>query len=351
MNTNTSLRECGERLLPWVAYGDSVGLPYETMNAQAIAAHMRKREAQGVDPHSLQSTNRNPYIEWQPVGAWSDDTILSQAVAAAIIKTDGSSDVLLDAVAEEHVTAYRQYIKTSGPRKYGFGGSTSRSMQRLDQGGHWSEVGEKAGRGNGVLMKLAPLAYFHVISNVLSADSDKVVEQFARMTHDNAFSAMTARVHHDVLGWLLEDDSNARHLLLDAATEMAEMAEESYVGMDQTLTKPRLSRRLGGMAVKYSRGRLDAREVIRHNPRGGFDSVGTLGRAYGAYALKGSFPENVWQAVELGGDTDSIASIVAAMSALSPSIDYKEPNDIGLLRGISTLHETSASLGNLTLPR
>ncbi len=336
-----ALQECGERLLPWIAYGDSAGLPYETMKAGAIAEHMRERVANGEDPHSLQPTTKNPYIDRQPTGGWSDDTILSLAVTKAIIQTQKHGGDVLDAVAVEHITAYGRYAEAFGPQKFGFGRSTIRSMERLASGRHWSESGEEGGLGNGVLMKLAPLAYFHAVSNLPSAESDKVVEQFARMTHDNAFSAMTARVHHDVLGWLLEGDANSRQMLLDAAVEIAKMAEYAYVGMDQTLKEPILSRRLGRMALKSNFGVLDAREVIRHNPKGGFDSIGTLGRAYGAFVLKASFPENVWQAVELGGDTDSIASIVAGMNALYPLTDLKEPSDIEQLRDINDLRNIS----------
>jgi ADP-ribosylglycohydrolase len=37
--------------------------------------------------------------------------------------------------------------------------------------------------------------------------------------------------------------------------------------------------------------------------------------AYGSFLLEDQFPQSVFRAVELGGDSDSIGSIVATMSA------------------------------------
>lgn len=341
------LRECGERLLPAIAYGDSAGLPYETMDANQVRKHMRLRMLNREDPYTLRPTELNPYIDPQPVGGWSDDTILSVAVARGII--DNPVDPI-EPIAVRHVEAYRKYAEAYGPRKFGFGRSTSRAMRRLAKGEDYRKTGEPEGQGNGVLMKMAPLAYLQSARNTPEQVARKQTEALARITHNNAMAVATAQVHRNVLDWLLtEAADDAPKYVLDVALDAAEKVEDDYLGADTTLYQPQISSIFKRMLKKKAGNILNPQAISEINPKGGFHCTTTLGRAYGAFALKGSFPDNMWQAVRLGGDTDSIASIVAGMSALYPNGEFTEPADINKIRDIKSLRQTSKRLAEVAL--
>ncbi|WP_395820342.1 ADP-ribosylglycohydrolase family protein [Archangium minus] len=79
--------------------------------------------------------------------------------------------------------------------------------------------------------------------------------------------------------------------------------------------EPVTSRILGPIAAAIESNTLAREGILAASPRGGFYAPETLVMAYGSFLLEDRFPESVFRAVELGGDSDSIGSIVATMSA------------------------------------
>jgi ADP-ribosylglycohydrolase len=65
--------------------------------------------------------------------------------------------------------------------------------------------------------------------------------------------------------------------------------------------------------------------------------------AYGAFSRQSHFPSCVYEAVSYGGDTDSIASIVAAMSVIS-SGEMERPHDLDVLEEKERLRTVGRNL-------
>lgn len=319
------LEAVGQNLLLAVGYGDSLGLPVETKRAPEI------RDTYGEIRSLLPIVN--PYFGEAPAGTWSDDTELSLATAEALIK---AGDFSMDSVAENHVLAMEQTPTRSvdgKPLARGWGKGTWESVQRLKEGTHtWRNSGNPDSEGNGVLMKLSPLALWQAVAKPQEANQQ--IESFATMTHANDLSVVTAMLHRDMLARLLEGSITPDYLV-EASAETALVYEKVYPG-----ARHETSTKLGALAAAK---KVDAAQITALAPRGGFWSPETLVMAYGAFVIESSFPECVYKAVSLGGDTDSVCSIVGAMSVMNEG-KMTPPEDIEVLNDKEHLSSVGAEL-------
>lgn len=103
-----------------------------------------------------------------PPGRYSDDTQvrsfdflserltrvqLSIAVIAALLKAEKFD---MQAMVESHVAAFDE-------RTNGWGGATKDAIKRLKEGVLPTQSGTKTAKGNGVLIKLAPLCFWYAL--------------------------------------------------------------------------------------------------------------------------------------------------------------------------------------------
>ncbi len=165
-----------------VAIGDQLGRCAEGMTPTQI------KNNYGVVTNYRCPANRH----WKNKKArvWTDDTQLTLATARAMINA-GKFD--MDAVAQEHIKAYDESVA-------GWGGSTREAVERIKNGVHWRKSGktEKTdrGHGNGVAMKIAPLAAFNFLLNPHSPFphlSSKDLINFTLMTH-HSFPAISGTI-------------------------------------------------------------------------------------------------------------------------------------------------------------
>lgn len=314
----------GSELLPAIAYGDAAGLPFETNTAEEIAqAYSRV--------YTLHPTSLSPlFANKEKPGGWSDDTQLSVAVSEALIAANGFD---IDAMAETHIKAYddtKDVYFHGRTRKQGWGKSTEGAIEALKNGTPPAESGVLDGAGNGVLMKLAPLAYWQTVRSISDDERAAQYDALTTMTHDSDTARLTTRVHGDVL----------KHLMTTAydKDEFLEMLRVS-VAHHQFETK-----QFGVLhdAVKYIDHPLSTEKILHHTDKKGFYAPQTLAMAYGAFVLHyGDFKNSVYEAVNLGGDTDSTAAVVAGMSTfknketLRMPLDYTHIEKLGELKTLS----------------
>ena len=303
-----------EALLPAIAYGDALGLPVEKKTREEIAEIYGKVT-------QLEDITSNPFLGEHPAGTTSDDTQLSVAVAESIISSYG---INMRDIASRHIKAFLE-------SDMGWGGSTRNSMKRLQEGMDFRRSGEPEGKGNGVLMKMAPLTAHIVRNSSLLGDRTEVLDMFTRMTHDNDLSVVTSLVHHEVCTGLLRGKLDHEEVPAYAAF-VARWAEKRYPG-----AASEVSRLLGNLA---SLGQIDPDAIVALAPRGGFYAPETLIMAYGSFALEPIFPASAVEAVNLGGDADSISSVVSAMSVMYQN-EVVMPADINKIKDLERLKKLS----------
>lgn len=328
-----SLRKIGEDLLPAIAYGDAAGLPVETKSHAEIAERFGSIR-------TLLPIHENPYFVGElGAGTWSDDTQLSLAVTHALVE----SEFDMKAIADEHAIAYHQtpwVQKDDGRRvKRGWGGSTTKAVERYMDGAPTMECGVEDAAGNGVIMKLAPLAYWLIAHDTPEREAYEMLDRFTSFTHDSTVARVATRVHYDVLQHLSPNGRTIKRLGRFAHARA--MLHEAFMREDSHAT----SRSLSYLTTIQP---IDTELILKQTDGKGFFVPQTLAMAYGAFVARGGmFSESVYEAVNLGGDTDSTASIVAAMSVFKWNGISQRPADFTTVQDHGYLSEVSRQLADL----
>jgi ADP-ribosylglycohydrolase len=336
MTYTNKLKHQGESLIPAIAYGDAAGLPVETRSAAYIEKHY------GTIDHLI-PTHENPFFlgEYSP-GLWSDDTQLSIAVARGLTNADGFD---IEALAETHVAAYDDTTNMQCEKdgkvvtvKRGWGGSTTAAMERLKDGVSPELSGTKDGSGNGILMKMAPLIYWQVARDTPREERYEQLDRLTNMTHDSDVARLCTRIHGDVLHYLLMQDYNK---------------DDFLALLDESITKHEFATGLPGAIrdlLGYLHGDMTKESILMRTDGKGFYAPQTLAMAYGSFVMyEGDFTSSVYEAVNLGGDTDSTASIVAAMANFKSREALVLPDDHKKLDQLAFLKKASQDLASTAL--
>jgi ADP-ribosylation/crystallin J1 len=317
-------------VLPAIAYGDAAGLPVEAMSAEQISENYGRIT-------ELQAPSDHPFFSGSARGTVSDDTQLSLAVAESLMRTGGFS---IESLADEHIAAYRQAPRTAEGVPCGWGGSTVKAVERMISGVPPRESGEKGKAGNGVVMKMAPLVVWQVLGEVDGRTRRGQYDLLTNMTHNSEIARICTRLHGEVLSALLEGrtvseaaDSFIRNLAVNNFSKESELLHRAVYNPCQTDEE---------LAERYAAGKSGTGY--------GFYVPETLAIAYDIFlGAGGDMQAAVYRAVNLGGDSDSTASIVVAMIACQSGGAYKEPPDMESVQGIEQLRTASTQLAEAAL--
>ena len=227
-----------------------------------------------------------------PPGTWSDDTSMTIATMTSIInkKTIDLKD-LMDEFSEWLFNAkYTQYNDT-----FDFGNTTFKALENYKQGISAEKCGGRSERdnGNGSLMRILPLAF---IENI----DDETVKIVSSLTHAHPRTTMTCVYYVELAKSMLKND-----LTVDEHIELAnEKIMEKYRHSDELKHFERIFKN------DFSKGIISSGYVINT-----IESV--------IYCLKTteSYKEAVLSAVNLGGDTDTIAAICGGLAGIYYGFD------------------------------
>lgn len=329
-NQTERIYQAARQILPAIAYGDAAGLPVEAMSAEQMSENYGRIT-------ELQAPSDHPFFPGSARGTVSDDTQLSLAVAESLIRTGGFS---LESLTDEHIAAYRQAPRTTEGAPCGWGGSTIKAVERMISGVPPRESGEKGKAGNGVVMKMAPLVVWQVLGEVDKRTRRGQYDLLTNMTHNSEIARICTRLHGEVLSALLEErtvseaaDSFIRNLAVNNFSKESELLYQAVHSPCQTDED---------LAERYAAGKSGTDY--------GFYVPETLAIAYDIFlGAGGDMQAAVYRAVNLGGDSDSTASIVAAMIACQSGGAYKEPPDMESVQGIEQLRTVSTQLAEAAL--
>lgn len=328
-NQTERIYQAARQILPAIAYGDAAGLPVEAMSAEQISENYGRIT-------ELQAPSDHPFFPGSARGTVSDDTQLSLAVARSLINNGFS----LESLADEHVAAYRQAPRAAEGVPCGWGGSTVRAVERMISGVSPRESGEKDKAGNGVVMKMAPLVVWQVLGEVDGRTRRGQYDLLTNMTHNSEIARICTRLHGEVLSALLEGrtvseaaDRFIQTLAVNDFSKESELLYQAVYNPCQTDEE---------LVERYAAGKSGTDY--------GFYVPETLAIAYDTFlGAGGDMSAAVYRAVNLGGDSDSTASIVAAMIACQSGGAYKEPPDMESVQGIEQLRTVSAQLAEAAL--
>jgi len=280
-----------------VAIGDALGMPVESKSAEEIkSSYGRITEYHAAKGHK--------YVNKCNAGTWTDDTQLTLGILRAITKT---RCVDMGAIAKAHVDAYNDWTS-------GWGATTRDSVRRLKEGSHWSESATGFGLGNGVAMKISPLAI------CAYQQFDKDYEQY-KVTLD-AIGTVCLMTHQTRLA-LQSGYAQAFALayLFDACVDPKDFSEQLFIdslmlaadkGKTQEVDLPTMLPEDHDLVNRFSR-LGSVQDPIEEFGGGSAYCYNSLPFTYHFFLQNPFTIDSLYDCVSAGGDADTNGSMLASL--------------------------------------
>jgi ADP-ribosyl-[dinitrogen reductase] hydrolase len=303
-----------------VAVGDALGMPVETMTREEI---LQATDGKGVCGliKPVQQRIRGT-MDLKP-GTTTDDTQLTFAVAQSLIQCRTFN--IIDQANE--------LIIELDHSDFGWGRSTKKSAQAvkeyLDSCGIGLSADKMPGRhpeipapppakpgdgcGNGVAMKVAPLAVFRALTGGLPEPFLSDVMALGLMTHGDPRASFTAAALGAAVAAVADrtrplDKDSAMPLIRKAVTRTLKILEFRYQFF-RDMPDDRVSKRFEALWES-----LDSERSLRLRIGNGCFALESVPFSIGVFLRHpADFQKGVLEAVNAGGDTDSTASMVGAL--------------------------------------
>jgi ADP-ribosylglycohydrolase len=283
------------------AIGDSLGMAVETFSRERIAKEYG-RVTQYFEPKG------HKWFDGQPAGMITDDTVLTLAVAEAMME----SPLDMDAQVNHHIAAMR--LGTMG-----WGRSTKQSIRKLANGASWLNSGSDTGVGNGIAMKIAPLGLYCACGgpghDPSLGEFDRIMvfaAELATMTHNTSiavssgFAMMIAVFEAFTASPYFSSEHMTKERFIELIVAISKTGEKV---LPETLNEDRLTERLR-LLHKYEE--YDTDRMVDEFGGGScycYNSVPfTL-----MHFVRDQSINSLYDVVSAGGDTDSNGSMVGAL--------------------------------------
>ena len=320
--SNPVLRDKIKGMILGVAIGDALGMPVEGHTADEAEAFFDHYSENKENPQSTYRVNRNHHwFKTRESGTWTDDTQLTLATAEGIISALSSNKTscegIMDCIAQAHVDSLDRF------GNLGLGSTTREAIEALKSGVSWessASIGRKLGYGNGVVMKISPIA---ALLSTTRAGGIALIEKLTNMSHKREVSVSASYAMAEALNYCLKTNYS-EFLVTDF---IKGIVSASLAGWDninaryQCLLMSRLVE-LGNYSA-YNRYR-----IIEEFGEGRVPVYDSLPFSL-MFFVKGmaSYPfDTIMDCIKAGGDTDSNGSMVASLfGALLGSKIWTEP--------------------------
>ncbi len=295
------------------AVGDALGVPVE----------FSSREERDADPVAEM---RSGGCWEQPAGTWSDDTSLTLATMESIARLGGFIDYT--DIMGNFLRWYREDAFTATGKRFDVGGTTQKAIERYEReclDGYASPVecggDDERDNGNGSLMRILPIAAYQSYKegNYFCCNGAALVfHNASRLTHAHPRSQVACSIYSMIASELLHGASSLqegiglglRQALIyycDVLRPPEFRSTNRLLSLQQEAkeTYRRLWR-------QFMTGTLPTREEIRSTPY----VVDTLEAALWCLLTTTSYREAVLAAVNLGGDTDTVAAVTGGLAGI-----------------------------------
>ncbi|BDS11562.1 ADP-ribosylglycohydrolase family protein [Aureispira anguillae] len=268
-----------------LAIGDALGLPVEFIERKYLKENPVK------DFTEFGTHN-------QPKGTWSDDSSLTFCLAQTL--TNGYH---LKEIAASFVCWYNENYWTARGHVFDIGASTSKAIQNIIKGIPLSKVGGASERdnGNGSLMRILPLCFY--LKDFEIEKRFAVIKEVSSITHAHSRSILCCFIYIEICIQILKGESK-RNAYYEAVAIV-----NDYCANHNQLKKEcfHLKRVLGYLLE----------EVPEHEIYSSGYVVHSLEAAIWCWLKEDSYEKAVLKAVNLGDDSDTIASITGGLAGLS----------------------------------
>lgn len=313
-------------MLLGIAAGDALGMPVEGFSREKIF----EKYPQGMRKYEVPDGHK--WFSGQKAGTLTDDTNFTICTMQALIEAKCFD---MDVIARHTVEQFKKC-------ETGCGGTTREAIRNLMNGVSWRDSGKlnnpSMGWGNGVPMKIAPLAAFHCssINTFVNDQYNQQAVDFSLMTHYTVMSAQAAVIHMNLIYNCLWGDPitySQRWDVLDCIDSCFEYGEPDNKG-DHTYYdtaglieakddfKAQMQKLYKSRSEKWDHDR--ARQEFGN---GNYYVFNSLPFSYHYFMRNPRSVEAIYEAASAGGDTDSNASMVGALVGALNGIELFEKEE------------------------
>lgn len=239
----------------------------------------------------------------QPAGTWSDDTSMTLCLLDSLSRGLDYEDIM-----RNFLKWYREGAYTPHGTAFDIGNATSRALQRFEDGIEPLKCGGTAiaDNGNGSLMRILPLL-FHLQSEygigfLKKEEAFDIIHNVSALTHAHKRSQLACGIYIAVASRLMDGTD-----LESAVKQGIQEALEYYKKRENFLDQLQHYERLQG-------DDFGATEE-EHRKSSGY-VVDTLEAAIWCLLNTRSYRDCVLKAVNLGGDTDTVAAVAGGLAGL-----------------------------------
>ena len=300
-----------------VAIGDALGMAVELMTPDEITK-VHGRVKKYFDPPK----NHKWHGPDMKASMWTDDKHLELIMEQSLIRC---RKIDLDDIAQSHVSALKDSFCS-------WGGSTTKAVQNLKEGIHWTRSGIPNAAGNGISMKAAPLGALLAIRFIEALDKGigfgggggdfrdfqddfrSSMIEIARMTHHSKMAIASGLAQaYAICACMISEDHDFLDNFFEMTREMCIFAENLRFPDD---IKDRLSEQITRLQDTRDYQRMSVEELAEEYGGKGkarFYVYHSLPLSYAIFLRNPNSIETLFDAIAAGGDTDTNASMVGAL--------------------------------------
>jgi ADP-ribosylglycohydrolase len=264
--------------------GDALGVPYEFSTRHA----MIEKPASGITGYGTYN---------QAPGTWSDDTSMMLCVLENIVNQGKPKDL-----AHLFLQWYNHNYMTANGVLFDIGNTTRTALTNMMNGVSLKHCGlsDEHSAGNGSLMRCIPYAF---VEDIAKSVSDMIID--SRITHRHPLCTLSCMYYVKMLRAILEGKSKQ-----EAADYAAGYIRHGWrisdADDDHLPMKEKFKRLFSPTFHTLPETEIKSTGYV----------IDTLEAAVWCFLNTDSYEASVLHAVNLGGDTDTIAALTGALSGL-----------------------------------
>lgn len=246
----------------------------------------------------------------QPMGTWSDDTSMMLCLIEAI--AEGYSS---DKLAEKFVRFASEGYMTPYGVVFDIGNAVMKAIRNIISGVPSTECGGNTeyDNGNGSLMRILPLVF--ALKNTDDTKKINMIEEVSSITHKHPISLLSCIIYIQFAFELLSG-KNKDTAYRSMANNVTSIVGDRYSGVIQ-----KFENILNGTLISFSENKIKSTGYV----------LDTIEASLWCFMNSSSYEECVYKAINLGGDTDTIACISGGLAGIYYGIDSINNNWIQMI--------------------
>lgn len=253
----------------------------------------------------------------QPRGTWSDDSSMILCTVESLLK-----GLDYDDIANNFYKWIKSGYWTPYGEAFGIGRGTLFSIGAISKGTRAIEAGQKSEKynGNGSLMRILPIAFY--INKMKIKSWQEIVINLSSITHAHLISCNSCIIYINYALDLLDG--------LDKFDAYEKLKKDKYI--TNFNYKENFSNILENNIYELNEDKIKSSGYV----------IDTLEAAFWSFLTTNNYKECILKAVNLGGDTDTIACIAGGLAGIYYGFDdisNKWVNEIARSKDILNLIE------------